>query len=307
MPADMLRTTAGIAMVLTLFTGMLLSSCRPFKEQSDLNTIGSQPAESAVAYLFIAPLIIHAQPGSPLDERSATIADLEPNQQETTIKSSPAPRIAIIIDDMGFHRLLGDQLLKLDLNLTFSFLPHAPLTTNQAKAAYRAGRDVLVHLPMEPKDASWDPGPGALMVGDTPELVREKTERMLAAVPHAIGANNHMGSRFTEDQAAMRLVIATLQKHSLFFIDSFTSLHSQGLQAAQQVGLPSTRRHIFLDNDQDPDLILHQLAKLIALARRQGTAIGIGHPYPATLAALSRCRETFCRDIEVVGVHQLVR
>lgn len=307
MPADMLRTIAGLAIVLTLLAGMLLYSCRPFKEQNNLNKTGFRPAEAAVAHLFIAPLIIYTLPGYPLDERSETVPDMEPSQQETAIKSSPVPRIAIIIDDMGFHRLLGDQLLKLDLNLTFSFLPHAPLTTDQARAAHRAGRDVLVHLPMEPKDASWDPGPGALMVGDPPELIKEKTEQMLAAVPHAIGANNHMGSRFTENQAAMRLVIAILQKHSLFFIDSFTSLHSQGLQAARQAGLPSTRRHIFLDNDQDPDLILHQLTELIALARRQGTAIGIGHPYPATLAALTRCQKTFCREIEIVGVHQLLR
>lgn len=306
MPVNIPPTTAGIVVTLTLLTGILLCSCRPFKEHTDLNMTGSQDAETAVTHLFIAPLIIHALSGYPLETGNTKGSDLEHGQQKTAGRSSPVPRIAIIIDDMGFHRHLGDQLLELDLNLTFSFLPHAPFTADQAKTAHRAGRDVLVHLPMEPKDAAWDPGPGALMVGDPPELLRKKTEQMLAAVPHAIGANNHMGSRFTEEQAAMRLVIAILQKHALLFIDSFTSLHSQGLQTAQQAGLPSARRHIFLDNDQDPDRILQQLTKLIALARQQDAAIGIGHPYPATLTALAQCQKTFCREIEIVGVHQLV-
>ncbi|MBM9537843.1 divergent polysaccharide deacetylase family protein [Desulfobulbus alkaliphilus] len=301
------RTAVWVAVVLSLLAAMLLSGCNPFQEHAEQNKTDARTGGVVATHLLVAPLIIHARAGKPRNAENEAVSIAEPEQQHKAIQSSPAPRIAIIIDDMGFHRQLGDQLLGLDLNLSFSFLPHAPFTTEQARTAHRAGRDVLVHLPMEPKDISWDPGPGALMVVDTPEVIREKIEKMLAAVPHAIGANNHMGSRFTEEQAAMRLVIATLQKHSLFFIDSFTSIDSQGLQAAQRSGLPSARRHLFLDNDQDPDLILDQIVKLIALARQQGTAIGIGHPYPATLKALYRCQKTICREIEVVGVHQLVR
>lgn len=308
MAVDITRTTSGIAVVLMLLVGTLLFSCRPPEEKVDTQEAGLQRIDNTVpplqtSHLLIDPLTIYAVQ----ETANGAVSEMEEEREGAAIGQSKSPRIAIIIDDMGFHRHLGDQLVRLDLNLTYSFLPHAPFTPDQARAAHRAGRDILVHLPMEPKDTSWDPGPGALVVGDGPELIRKKTEQMLAAVPHAIGANNHMGSRFTEEEAAMRTVITTLQEHSLFFIDSFTSIDSRGLEAAQRLGLPSARRHIFLDNDQDPDTILRQLAQLIALAHQQGEAIAIGHPYPATLTALHRCRETLCREIEIVGVHQLVR
>ena len=309
MPVDMTRTTAGIAVVLMLLLSTLLFACRPPEENVDTQETGPQRTDNTVvplqtSHLLIDPLTIYAAPET---ANKAMSVREEEREEGAAIRQSRPPRIAIIIDDMGFHRHLGDQLVRLDLNLTYSFLPHAPFTPDQARAVHRAGRDILVHLPMEPKDASWDPGPGALVVEDGPELIRKKTEQMLTAVPHAIGANNHMGSRFTEEETAMRTVMATLKQHSLFFIDSFTSIDSRGLEAARSLGLPSGRRHIFLDNDQDPDTILRQLVQLIALAHQQGEAIGIGHPYPATLKALQRCRETLCREIEIVGVHQLVR
>jgi uncharacterized protein len=311
MPVDMTRTTAGIAVVLMLLVGTLLFGCRPPGENIDAQETDTHRTDKTVpplqtSHLLIDPLTIYETPEAQGTENGA-VSVIAEERESTVIEQSGSPRIAIIIDDMGFHRHLGDQLIRLDLDLTYSFLPHAPFTPDQARAAHRAGRDILVHLPMEPKDPFWDPGPGALVVGDGPELIRKKTEQMLAAVPHAIGANNHMGSRFTEEETAMRTVIVTLQQHSLFFIDSFTSIDSRGLEAARWLGLPSARRHIFLDNDQDPDTILRQLAQLIALAHQQGEAIGIGHPYPATLTALHRCRETLCREIEIVGVHQLVR
>jgi polysaccharide deacetylase 2 family uncharacterized protein YibQ len=216
------------------------------------------------------------------------------------------PRVAIIIDDMGYHRQLGCQLLQLDLNLTYSFLPDAPYTGEQAAMAFQFGRDILVHLPMEPKDAAWNPGADALTAQDSPECIREKMARMLAAVPHAVGANNHMGSRFTEDAGLMQVVIKSLKNRSYFFVDSYTTAASQGLATARQLGVPSARRQVFLDTVQEPQKICRQVERLIAGAKKQGEAIGIGHPNRAMLAALTQCGEQF-REVEIVGAHWLVQ
>jgi len=217
------------------------------------------------------------------------------------------PRIAIIIDDMGHHQQMGRQLLQLDLNLTYSFLPDAPYTAEQEETAFQLGRNILVHLPMEPKNAVRNPDRETLAVRDHPQRIREKMTRMLNAVPHAIGANNHMGSRFTEDAGAMQVVIESLRKRSFFFIDSYTTTGSQGIAVARLLGVPVARRHVFLDNDRELLKICRQIDQLVALAKTQGGAIGIGHPNEATYGALTRCDRGWLREIDVVGVHQLVQ
>ncbi len=217
------------------------------------------------------------------------------------------PRVAIIIDDMGYHQQTGSRLLALDMDLTFSFLPGAPFTREQEEQAYQLGRDILVHLPMEARDPKWDPGPGKLLLSFSPERLRKTVQDDLAAVPHAIGANNHMGSRFTEDRRAMRIVLGELKKRNFFFIDSYTTAASTGMEEAAALGMKTGRRHVFLDNEHSRDRICHQLELLIGLAEKQGRAIGIGHPNQATLEALTRCREKLLSQVRLVGVHNLVR
>lgn len=217
------------------------------------------------------------------------------------------PRIAIIIDDMGYHEKLGNRMIGLDMNLTFSFLPHAPFTLRQEELAYQAGRDILVHLPMEAKDPTWDPGPGTLHVKDPPEILRSITRDNLLAVPHAIGANNHMGSKFTEDPTAMHQVLSVLARHGFFFIDSYTTPKSTGMNEAKKLGLPTGRRHVFLDNVHDQKDVCRQLERLVEKARADGWAIGIGHPNQATLQALTSCRDRLQKSVRIVGVQELLQ
>jgi len=232
---------------------------------------------------------------------------LPKNKDPLPVDAKKRPRIAIIIDDMGYHRQMGQQLLQLDLNLTYSFLPDAPYTAEQEKTAFQLGRDILVHLPMEPKNAVRNPEGETLRVEDSPQRIREKMGRMLDAVPHAVGANNHMGSRFSEKAGAMQVVIESLKTRSFFFIDSYTTTGSQGIAIARQLGVPVARRHVFLDNDRDLLKISRQLDQLVALAKTQGWAIGIGHPNEATYGALIRCNRGWLREVDIVGVHQLVQ
>lgn len=252
-------------------------------------------------------VIIFEEPDPPQHAESSGVITVGPTEVQEAQRPK-RPRVAIIIDDMGHHKLLGEQLLSLDLGLSYSFLPYGPFTEEQAQLAHSRGSDILVHLPMEPQDSiRWDPGKGALYVRDAPDQLQTKTKRLLARVPYATGANNHMGSRFSEDAVAMETVLSTLQEYDFFYIDSFTTARSQGMATAIRLGVPTERRHIFLDNEHNPEKICRQIEKLIRLAHQQGSAIGIGHPNNATLVALTQCDRQLLATVDVVGVHHLVR
>ncbi len=161
-----------------------------------------------------------------------------PVQDKTEIETSgslaASPRIAIIIDDMGYHRKVGEELINLPLDLTYSFLPGAPFTELLEDHAHQKGRTVLLHLPLEPRDRKWNPGPGALYLGEM-DRQREKIEENLTHVPHAIGINNHMGSLYSEDELHMAALIHIIKEKNLFYVDSFTTAESVGMRLAQEI------------------------------------------------------------------------
>ncbi len=223
-----------------------------------------------------------------------------------SVRDSSLPMVAIIIDDMGYHKKIGNELLELPMNLTFSFLPAAPHTTELEEKAFQAGRVVLLHQPMEPKGKEWDPGPGALLLGQTTEEQARLFHQNLLAVPYAVGVNNHMGSLYTENRAAMDTLMQLIRAEGLFFVDSFTSADTQGLAAATAAGIPTARRHIFLDNVHSKDKVCEQLQKLVENAEKNGWAIGIGHPNAATLAALTHCRGKMLKRVRLVSAQELL-
>jgi len=258
----------------------------------------SPPTAAVIAPEPQTPLL--AAEYRPAPSPVATDDEAEPGQKPKR------PMVAIIIDDMGYNQQLGRQFLQLETRLSFSFLPHAPFTEELALLARQTGHEILVHLPMEPKEKKWQLEPSTLLVTDSPDQIRRKIEGMLTAMPHATGASNHMGSRFTEDGKGMLVVMNTLRERSFFFVDSFTSAASKGLATARRLHLPSARRHLFLDNVQEATAICRQIDLLAALAERQGQAIGIGHPYQATFTALTQCGNDALQAVEIVGVRRLV-
>lgn len=221
--------------------------------------------------------------------------------------AAAGPRIAIIIDDIGETKATAERIIALDLPLAFSILPHTPHANHLASLAKARGRDILLHLPMEATDPKWAPGPGGLLLSMSKGEMIATIGQDLDTPYHAIGVNNHMGSRFSADPVAMRVFLTTIKAKGLFFIDSLTAVNSVGYPLAQDLGVRSARRDVFLDNEQDLTKILAQIGKLIALARRHGSAIGIGHPHPLTLEALRTSLPRLTREATMVPVHELVR
>lgn len=204
-----------------------------------------------------------------------------------TATATAQPRIAIIIDDLGYHRQNGQAIADLPAPVTCAVIPYSPHGRKLAERASRAGKEVLVHLPMAAgQHIRLDRG--GLQQGISENELLDTVRQALSQIPQARGLNNHMGSALTEQDEPMGWLMAELKAHQLFFVDSRTSGRSVAQRVARQQGLASAGRDIFLDNERDLVKINAQFNKLIRLARQRGQAIAIGHPYPETIHYLQQ-------------------
>ena len=197
------------------------------------------------------------------------------------------PLVAIIIDDIGYDRHIASQLMDLNAPLTFSMLPNAPFSQKILAQARGKGLEIMLHLPMEPKEyPEADPGPGALFSHMAPDALIAQLNTDLDQFSGVKGVNNHMGSRVSASSEQMRQIFSILKKRGLFYIDSRTAANTVAESSARLLQLPFAERDIFLDHKEDPASIRNQLNLLIKRAQAHGYAVAIGHPYPATLQVL---------------------
>lgn len=216
------------------------------------------------------------------------------------------PRIAIIIDDIGYDRKMTMALFDLDANITFSILPFSPFGKQLANRLNTKGAQLMLHLPMEPVQfPEANPGPGAILSSMTPDELLNQLKKDIQDIPHIVGMNNHMGSKLTGSSVQMNQIFTILKKENLFFVDSRTAPKSQCKASARLFKLKFAQRDVFLDNQQDGAYIRGQFNELIAIAKRHGSAIGIGHPYKATLEALSVLIPEHKEQVKIVRVDEL--
>jgi polysaccharide deacetylase 2 family uncharacterized protein YibQ len=231
-----------------------------------------------------------------------------PAPPEAVVPPPVRPRLAIIIDDMGPDIKKLRELLEVGGPLTIAVMPHMKDSGQISNLASSRGLDVIVHMPMEPRELlEHNPGGSALLVSMGPEEIRAKVEAGLRTVPDAIGINNHMGSRFTEDEQRMREVMKVVKKKEMLFVDSRTTSKSVAGRVARELGVPSADRNVFLDNTRDVEYIKGQLREAARLAQKSGSAIAIGHPYPETIKALREAVPGLAAGgVDVVGVSEVV-
>jgi polysaccharide deacetylase 2 family uncharacterized protein YibQ len=217
-------------------------------------------------------------------------------------------RVAIVIDDFGYDGKLARRFLQIDAPLSFSVLPNGTFSKSIARRVSQAGRELMLHLPMEPRGyPEVDPGIGALLTEMTDTELAAALRKNLDAFPDIKGVNNHMGSRFCENEEKLRLVMRELKNRGLFFVDSRTTRRTQAYTVAQEEGVPSAERNVFLDNIQSPQAVRRQLKRLIQLAKLKGEAIGIAHPHEVTLKVLKEDVPKLSNNgVELVPVSQLV-
>lgn len=261
----------------------------------------------------IEPKPAPIEKAAPIKPAPRPIYEVFPEETHTEPVTPPPektwckPRIAIIIDDLGYNNGIEKKFLKLPFNLTYSILPHSPQQRLVAATAHKNGRDVLLHLPMEPMEYPHvNPGPGALLVSMSTDTLLDVLNQDLDAVPYIKGVNNHMGSRLTIEPGALYPIFTVLKKKGLFFIDSRTTRHTICRPSARLFQLPFAQRDVFLDHVRTAEFVKGQIKTLIRLAKRNGQAIGIGHPNVVTYKVLSEQLPEICRKVELVPVSELI-
>jgi hypothetical protein len=281
------------------------------------------PSAKAVGQLrqrlrqLVPPLVLNTPEDGVLtivDHQGATLLTIQylpaplPPPRAGVVPPVTGGRVAIIIDDLGRGTKQARQLLAIKQPVTFAVLPIEAHAAEVARMAHEAGLEVMLHVPMEPQGFPViNPGDDALLVNLAEDELRTRLEGLLQRVPHVAGINNHMGSRFTEDERAMAAVMAVLREKGLYFVDSLTSAQSVGTVAARQAGVSILRRDVFLDNVADVEQIVRQIRRLAAKAGRNGSAVGICHPYPETIMALRQELPTLARQgVKFVSVSALL-
>lgn len=200
-----------------------------------------------------------------------------------------APTIAIIIDDLGYELESGRRAVALPGPVACAVLPHTPRARVLAEAAHAAGKDVLLHLPLQPLGWDGSAEPGGIVLDMSRGQLARAFHESLSSVPYAVGVNTHRGSLLTRHPGHMAwLMQEILAEGGLFFVDSYTTHRSIALGIAVESGVPAVKRDVFLDPDPSPATVAREFARLKRLARSEGMAVAIGHPHPATLALLER-------------------
>jgi len=285
----------------------------PAKEPEAKTAIPQTAARNAGAETTPAPKSQQpapAQPAGPVTDAA------DPNSLRAALPPLPPelppakkqPRVAIIIDDMGYDRALAEKFIGLNAAFTLAILPHSPHQQAIARIAHAQGAEIMLHLPMEPSEyPEINPGPGALLTTMNPDELLKVLDENLQAVPYVKGVNNHMGSKMTTHSEQIYQVFSVLKRRGLYFVDSRTTEASICQPSARLLQLPFAQRDVFLDHVQDPAFIRKQVRELVRVARQKGEALGIGHPHATTYNTLKEVLPELRQQVELVPASRLVR
>jgi len=219
------------------------------------------------------------------------------------------PRVAIIIDDLGYHLGNGKRAVSLPGAITFSFLPGSPRARFLANQAHGQGKEVLLHLPLQAHSDEGRSEPSEIGIDMSRERLSAVFDEALESVPHVTGINSHRGSLMTRHPGHMAWLMEEISdREGLFFIDSYTHHESVALQIARETGVDAVKRDIFLDPDRLPETVAREFERMKKVARKRGWVIAIGHPYPATLELLERELPRMVEEgFKLVSVSELLK
>ena len=298
--SSLVKAFAGLAILIILvaFAGLLAHFLLPADKPARPDRPAKSVPQAKKPLAKIPPYEIYPPKEIPLEKPPVKKAPRDPKQ---------LPRVAIIIDDLGYDRNIARKFSELNGDITFSILPHSPYQESIALLAHKNGSGTMLHLPMEPLEyPNINPGPGTLLTTMTPDQLIRQLEKNLASVPHIQGVNNHMGSKMTAESSQIYQIFSVLKKRNLFFIDSRTSDKSLCKPSARLFQIPFAQRDVFLDHSQDPDFIRKQINELIRIARRNGQAVGIGHPHPITFEILREMMPELQKKVKLVPASEIV-
>ncbi len=253
-------------------------------------------------------LVWTAAKSAPPAAETAAVSARSVTERTHTLPSS-GPAVAIIIDDLGHSASLGSRTADLPGAVACAVLPATPYARRIAEACHAGGKQVILHMPMQPTDHNGALHPGMLRLGSSRSDFASLLEDSLNDIPHVAGINNHLGSLLTRHLTSMVWLMEELESRPhLFYVDSRTSPVSVAHAVARQRGVPSVSRDVFLDHDPSETAVRRQFAEGLAVARRSGQVVMIGHPFPRTLAVLEEILPTLAeRGFTLVHVADMIR
>lgn len=295
----------------------------PFTEYVDkiVDSVGEEVASDLLSDIYTTEKIIHREKFAGLEEElddglvfgkfeygSSSDEDKKEPEETLPVDEEHKAKIVIIVDDMGISPQHTQEILSLKAPLTTSFLTYGNAKKETAEKAKRDGFEVMLHVPMMPHiEASL--APITLRPEMSDEELREKFSDMLKMYDGVglLGINNHMGSKFTEDEHAMSVIMEMLKENNLYFLDSKTTPKSVGKKVAAEYGVPYIARDVFLDNENDYEYIMGQLLITEQIAAKKGFVVAICHPKAGTYKALKTWIDHLDKDkFELIHVHDLL-
>ena len=232
------------------------------------------------------------------DKKSAT----ETNEVKAAVKAGYKPRLVIIIDDVAYKHQ-ADAIKAVNLKLTPSFFP-ATSAHPETPVLARRFSFYMVHLPMQALGGFKGSEIGTLTVDDDYEKIAKKLQSIKRDFPDLKYINNHTGSRFTSDAAAMDRMMRAVRDENLIFVDSKTTSPTKVYGAAKKYSMPYIARDVFLDHDGSKAAVRKQLKYAIELAKKRSYAIAIGHPHKNTIEVLQESTKLL-QEVEVVYLKDL--
>ena len=222
---------------------------------------------------------------------------------------SALPKFALVVDDLGYAAPeLVTRLCAQPIAFSVAVLPYQEFTKDSANIAFEKGKEVMLHLPMEPIGyPKANPGPDAVMFNLSEKEIRERVRKALDDIPHHTGVNNHMGSRITPDKPRMTWVLQEIKARHDFFVDSRTEKESVAFAVAEELGVHSVQRKVFLDDDKDFAAMEKQWDRALAIAKKEGEVLIIAHIYPETVEALEKLVPRTKGEVKFVKAGELAK
>jgi polysaccharide deacetylase 2 family uncharacterized protein YibQ len=303
------KALAGMAIlaVLVVAVGFLVYHLMPPKMPSQALSVSKSTQTKKQALKKKPAFEIYPEEKTPAREPLAKIDIPKSMPAPKPTPFEKLPRVALIIDDLGYDKKMAQKFLALDINLTISILPHSPFQNKIARLASSKGLEIMLHLPMEPVEyPEVNPGPGTLLSSMSPDELISQLEKNLNALPSVKGVNNHMGSKLTAESAQMYQIFSVLKYRGLFFVDSRTTSDSICKPSARLFQVPFAERDIFIDHSQKPDFIRKQIKELIRIAKLNGEAVGILHPHSTTYRILQEMLPHLQNQVQLVPASKIV-
>ena len=222
------------------------------------------------------------------------------------------PQLAIIIDDIAFMRQYH-KVMQLPFKVTPSIFPKGKISPNTPNIA-KIAPFYMIHLPLEALNFHQN-GHHLLLSTDTKETIEGKIKTLKKDFPNLTYVNNHIGSKFTQNERAMKFLLEALNQEGITFVDSRTipsvtrkyyQYHpKESFNTCQNI--PFLERDVFLDNELDVEKITANLMKVVKIAKTRGYAIAIGHPHKETLLALQNASSYLKESgVDLVYINELI-